>query len=509
LIPFSASKSKPSVPSSSEMSELDIEVVVDLADLEGDELELTDDDFELLDAAPPPTPPVSRSFPGAALGGAPSASPPNPRRPISQTRLDTLRTRTLREVLPVESQPPPPPRLSEPDMVREPRRSFSRPTLDEDAEASVADECLATIAAAASHARASDPLLPGAPSSAQLLRPRDEVDALIEDVSLVGQDVSFVGKLPPPSGPPRSLASMTIPPPSSSSAAVVLPARLPPMSPPPFMRAPSPPSRISVPGVVREVSSDDDAAETLPFPMKAPFARTTTDDERASRPSFLPDVVASATLAPSARSVAPPIPAPRKEPSVTVVVRERPPRIGWVIAAAAIGALAAVTVMRIAAPAPPTAAPAPALASATAPPAQAEAQAAAVVRFGEDEGVSINAPASAVSPISAPAPAPAPPPAAASHAARSVPAPAQHASPARAPAGRPRRQLDPKVAPPVLMPDGSLGLANTGKATTPSSASTPAPAPTPLPLPPSGGRKRPLTPEQELAEAQLRAAVMR
>ena len=75
-----------------------------------------------------------------------------------------------------------------------------------------------------------------------------------------------------------------------------------------------------------------------------------------------------------------------------------------------------------------------------------------------------------------------------------------------APAARPSRPLSPKVAPPVALPDGSLGLANTGK-TTPS-ASAPAPAPTPLPLPPSGGRKRSLTPEQELAEAQLRAAAM-
>lgn len=487
MIPFFTRKSEPAVPAASP-ADVDIAVDVDLDDLDHDELELTDDDFVLLEAAPPP-PPLSRSVVRAALAAVAPPPPSLAPRPISEARLDTLRTKTLRAGVRLESRPPPPssaarpapPLGPPPEPVREARRSFSRMMPDEDAEASVADECLASIAAAASHARASDPFVPVAPrvSSPLLVRPRDEVDALLEDVP-------FPGALPPPSVPPaRSAANVTIPPPSSSSAIALSP-RLPPVSPPPFVRGSVPVARVSVPGLA-EVSDANDAAETLPVPMRTPFARTTTDEERASHPSVAP------SLTPSARSVTPATAS--KNETTVVVVRDRP-RTVWVVAAAAIGALAAVGVMRVAAPQQP-AVPA---AAVEAPRTALAAPSAAVVRFAEEEGVSIKVPAHP------PAPAPAPP---ASHAARPEPSPraAPHAPPPYAPAARPTRPLHPKVSPPMPMPDGSLGLANTGKAATQPSVA--APAPTPLPLPPSGGRKRALTPEQELAEAQLRAATMR
>ncbi len=485
----------------SDASEPDIDVVVDLADLDDDELELSDDDFVLLEAGPASPRPsgqrVAQPLPRPTLMAGPPPSAPASVRPIAQARLDTLRTKTLRaglrldepKPLPLPLPLPPPP--AELERVRESRRSFSRLTLDEDAEASVADECLATIAAATSHARLSDPMLVVAAADAGSSRQRDEVDALLD-----GAGTSPLALLPPASVPPRSSSSVTIPPPSSSAAIVHSP-RLPPVRPPPFGRGSVPPARSSIPGVAPMVSDDNDAAETLPFPMRTPFARVATDDDRPSRDlEWLPSV-SSPPAASDVRSVVP-VAVPRNDATnVTVIVRERPPRMAWVVAAGAIGALAAVLVMRVFAPASPvtaTVAPPPATAAPSAAPP-------AVVRFGEEDGVAIKVPA------------PSPP---ASHAVHPVTAPAsasaspRHAHPAASPSpspARPSRALSPKVAAPVQLPDGSLGLASTGKAA--SSASAPAPAPTPLPLPPSGGRKRPLTPEQELAEAQLRAAAAR
>jgi hypothetical protein len=53
----------------------------------------------------------------------------------------------------------------------------------------------------------------------------------------------------------------------------------------------------------------------------------------------------------------------------------------------------------------------------------------------------------------------------------------------------------------MSMPDGTLGFANTSSK---SNAIAPAPA---TPAQASAARNKPLTPEQELAEAQLRAAL--
>ncbi len=487
MIPFFKRKSTPAVDSAAADVDVEIDVVVDLEPLGDDELELTDDDFVLLEAAPP-APPISRSILRDALAAVPLPDAPASR-PISEARLETLRAKAVSGALQSESEPMPLPsqpmlRPSQPmllpphpESVREVRRAaVSRLTWDVDAEASVADECLASIAAAASHARASDPLIPVAPPSSVLaLRPRDEIDELLDDAAAIG-------KLPPASMPARAVSSRAMIPPPASSSAIALSPRLPPVSPPPFVRSAAPSGRISVPGLA-DVTDANDAVETLPVPMPTPFARTMTD-ERASRPSVVP------SPAPVAGSVAP-VAVSRNDATV-IVVRDRP-RAYWVIAAAAIGAVAAVTVMRLAAPhasSAPTA-------SIETPPAAATA-APAVVRFGEEEGVSIKLAA---------APS-------ASHAARPASVPVQrtpaHAQPAHAPSLHSSRPLNPKVSPPTPLPDGSLGLAsNTSSKPTSSSSSVAAPAPTPLPLPPTGGRKHPLTPEQELAEAQLRAASMR
>jgi hypothetical protein len=201
-------------------------------------------------------------------------------------------------------------------------------------------------------------------------------------------------------------------------------------------------------------------------------------------------------------------PAPRMADPTVIVVRGRP-RAAWIVAAAAAGALLALGAMRLAMPsgsdraaaqaqAPlaamplpgPTTAPAPAVVVAAprlavTPPPAASASA-AIVSFGEDEGVAIHAT------LRKPAAAPAAP------ASTATTSPASHTT-----APRP-----PSVGP--ALPDGSYGLAGLDTST----AST---SPAPAPLVPfastapattnSPPRKRALSPEQQLAEAQLKASM--
>ncbi|MBX3222241.1 MAG: hypothetical protein KF795_17110 [Labilithrix sp.] len=537
-----------------ELDSVDVAIDVELDDLD-DELELTDDDFVLLESAPP-APPISRSTLRAALAAAPDGAAPEVRPrsapPISAARLETLRTKTLlRGVAPGAA---PSPSLSE-----EPRRApLLRMSFDAHAESNVADECLASIAVAASHARVSDPFVPVAAPAPIAARPserapfarsserfayadssprvhageRSPVDDLLDDAD----DAPAMGRLPPASVPPRGLSAAAMIPPPASSSSLVLTPRLPRVCAPPFLRPSSssfPAARPSVPGVSDVVHPaelvDADAAETLPVPSRAlPAARASAPRFSQARPDgvtpFARTSIEVRSPAPSAPSVAP-VAVSNAEPTV-IVVRDRP-RTAWVVAAAAIGALAAVTVMRFGAPrvapevTPPSpaaavvvdapitapASPATALQAVASPaspasvsqavasqavaspasPASASPRHAAdpaVVRFGDDDGVSIKvAPGASATPPTAPAAAQAAP--------RSAPKPA-----------RPSRPLNPKVSPPTLLPDGSLGLANNSRAPAP----TVAPAATPLPVPPPPPRRRALTPEQELAEAQLRAA---
>ncbi|MDF2692391.1 MAG: hypothetical protein K0S65_774, partial [Labilithrix sp.] len=470
LIRFPKRKSKPKLD---ELAPVEVEIDVELDDPSDrvEELELTDDDFILLEEAPP-EPSISQSVLRAALAAVPA---PPTRRPISEARLETLRTKTLRAGLP-ESRGALPAAMESVAASRESRRSFSRLQVDEAAVSSVADECLASIAAAASHARGDEHF--AAPRSSAALTPLarsvDPIDDLLE--------VPAVGRLPRISPPGRSAA--TIPPAESklealvTSEALVLAARLPAVRPPPFVRSFANTSTIRSPSVPGLIADDADAAATLPNPVKTPFARRMTD-ERASVPPPPPsnDSVAPVALARDRGTNA-----NGKGEATVIVVRERP-RALWVVAAAAIGALAAVTVMRVV----PQSAPAPPI-PASHVTAAAPRPGPAVVRFGEDEGVSIQMPTPASPPMVAPA--------------TRVAHPAPRVS---APAAPTTRVLNPKVSAPTPMPDGSLGLASTGKAASTSSVvATPAPAP--LPLPPGPARKRALTPEQELAEAQLRAA---
>jgi len=555
-----------------EFDSIDVAIDVDLDELEltgdeleltGDELELTDDDVVLLDAAPP-EPRLSRSLLRAALAAVPDGAREARRidldapesRPISKARLDTLRTKAQQASsmtlppAPVSVAPAPAPAIAAlPDVRRAPT---PRVSLDAEAESSVADECLASIAAVASHARASSPFIEdlARPSSsmpiASLARSseRSPVDDLLDAVPVARSSkrspVDELLDAAPYDVLPRNGASRSTTAPSSS---ISLASRLPAVRPPPLLGALSLPSSSSfrsaspsVPGLshaggddvtetlpvppgrsswrrLGEVSSEtaphahagaDDAAETLPVPPgrssfrrlgevrseTAPlFARTSTDDRPVPAPSQ------------SASSVAP-VAVASAEPTV-IVVRDRP-RTAWVIAAAAIGALAAVSAMRFASPREATAA-APVMTTPTtpgagnAPPAPAPSPG-AVVQFGEEDGVSIHvplpvssAPSSSEHPVASASASAAP-----SHVAR----PATQSSRERSPVARPSRPLNPKVSAPTPLPDGSLGLASTGTAT----VTTPAPALAPLPVPQPPARKRALTPEQELAEAQLRAA---
>ncbi len=513
-----------------ELDAIDVDIELEL----DDELELTDDDFVLETT---PAPPISRPAVLAAAGhdlprtAAPSA------RPISEARLQTLRAKALdatpareslahespaRESLAHESPARESPAReslahespaheslagSRREVARESRRASSpRKSFDSHAESSVADECLASIAAAASDARASDPRMAGAEPSAAGASARSPVDDLLDEAEAIG-------RLPPLAAPPGALSSSAMIPPTSSRA------RLPRVCPPPFHSSPSLlPSRPSVPGVA-EVAElvDADAAETLPVPARVPAsvrrlaearARATTPFARTS-----PEGRAPAQSAPSVAPVA----VASAEPTV-IVVRDRP-RTAWVVAAAAIGALAAVTVMRFGAPsgatltpggratevvaaapvvAPPSAAGSlPALASSHSLAAAAGKgePAAAIVDFGGQDGVSIALSAPAEPSVSAPSSAPAP---------VGATSRAEAARPSPKPAARPARPSRPKAPSPATLPDGSLDLASSGGSPAPTAAPSPAAAPSPSPAAPT--RKRALTPEQQLAEAQLRAA---
>ena len=176
MVRFPDRKAKPAEPESLlvalELDSIDVAIDVDLDELEptggeveltGDELELTDDDFILLEAAPP-GPPLSRSILRAALAAVPDGTSEPHRmgareaRPIWEARLDTLRTKAQRASS--TTLLPAPASVAVLDVARDVRRPpFARASRDAEAESSVADECLASIAAAASHARASSPLI--------------------------------------------------------------------------------------------------------------------------------------------------------------------------------------------------------------------------------------------------------------------------------------------------------------------------------------------------------------
>jgi hypothetical protein len=436
---------------------------------QSDEVELGDDDFELVelvDLAPGTQPPAQSFGPGA---------PP----PSLEFRLSSADPRSRASNVVAAS----PRDADQAKTVQRASRSrtilpVSRRILDEDVEEDVAGQCLASIAAETSRDAAdlSSPKLPSAPPP-----------SLSTTVS--------------PSSPPSSIT------------------RLPSVSAPPFLRtshASSVPFRgyIDAPGV-RDSSPP------------AAFVRRSSPGLAVAVPAAAPSsyvaVVAAAAASSAsngaAGSVAPvSLPMSQRQEPTVIVVRERP-RAVWIVAAAALGALGALGATRFlstpaaaleapearaAAVAPPQAAPVlPALAvtapaspappAPSAPPASpalgAPALPPAIVHFGDDDGVAIKSPAF-MAPRRQPGSTP------------SLAAP-----PAGAPSVRSTGPRAPSMGP--ALPDGSFGLGRSDTATT-SSAPTPAPALTASVAAsgaPESPRKRAITPEQQLAAAQLKASM--
>lgn len=396
-------------------------------------------------------------------------------------------------------------------LLREARRRLTIPPpsmrpIDEAMEDDVAGECLASIAKeAASHSR-----------------------------------IRAVAKRASPSGasaPPHAREAL------GSSYTIPAAAKLPSVTSPPFVRGSTAPG-------VRDSSV---------------FARTSSSTPRmpAALPAATPKIaavaekeagVAAGSVAPVAISVTPSERPRDGEPRAiepTVIVLREKPKAGWIVAAAAVGALCALAIVRLVSPPVPddrfstttiaTAVmqgptlpppplptsllpinpmlqngtpPAPPSTPAATATAAAPSTTGAVVRFGDDQGVAIGvAPKSNTSNAAAP----------------SNGAPAKAAAPAKVP-------FAPKPVKPVKngpLPDGSipLGQGESKSAAAPASSpptsasqaeraaqaalassilpaattTTAAPAAPEPPAPPA--RKRSLTPEQQIAEAQLKASM--
>lgn len=352
--------------------------------------------------------------------------------------------------------------------ARRPRKltpAGSRRVLDEAVEEDVAGECLASIAETRDHHSSS------------------HVRAVAARPAAGHRSMS----------PPAHASSA-----SCAPASAFAPVGLPPVSPPPFVRS------MSVPRIAHGGASSAAARESSP-----PSAFV-----RRSSPTIPPIGAASssAVAEPSAGSVAPLSLSPGHAESSVVVVRERP-KLGWVIGAAAIGALCAFGATRLlASGAPPEEHAAPSAASTVAVPSVGTAASpgaaltplappvvgpppvappsavvapgpsVAVMRFGDDQGVAIKR-----SPR-----APVPAPAVASAVAKAVPL-------------RPRTSAASGGVGPAL-PDGTFGLGASDGASVTTTA-PPAPPPAPVAPPPESAKKRALTPEQQLAEAQLKASM--
>lgn len=402
----------------------------------------------------------------------------------------------------------------------------------ESAQADVADECLATIAAETSRTRLSDLSITPPPASSSMplqlsiARVRTAMEERFARQISGAPASSSSSAFPPVSSFDDDEGSWPVIPPASSDSVLASStpsSRLPPVSPPPFRSGPSllPPARspFARGGLRGSHIVDDDNLATLPVPMKA-FARIVPDAEASSRSLLAakskstggakpikPTGLHAAGVVPRevTGSISPVALANadadgKRETATGTVIVMHPPRARapWVIASAAVGALVAAAVMHFASPAPApsattareapeTIANAPVVAPISRP--AASATPASVVQFGEADAIKVT-----TAPVAAPvAPAPAKP-AAPAHVA-AAPKPAKPAAP-------------PRVSAPISMPDGSLGLANNSSTTTTPAASSPK-SPAPLPATSAAPPRKPLpmTPEQELAEAQLRAAL--
>ncbi|HEY8078995.1 MAG TPA: hypothetical protein VIF62_32910 [Labilithrix sp.] len=296
-----------------------------------------------------------------------------------------------------------------------------------------------------------------------LLRASVEIDEDVED-DVAGECLATIAaessKIPPmsvtastvPSPPSSRLERASIPPPSSEAALASAP-RLPAPSPPPFVRTSS--------GSFAAAPSSGGALEPQRDSKPSIFTRTSASP---------PDATPVTSVAPVAMSTATP-----REATV-ILLRERP-KTAWIVASAGIGALCALVVTRLVSSAPDAPQPAPPVAAIAEP---APSPTAASIKFDDEDGLSIPAPIATAS---------------TTNAIRSVPAPRTFAPP---------RVATPSVAAsahvvalkpsatPAKLPDGSIPLGAKSAAT---------------PEPPPAVPKKPLTPEQQLAEAQLKASM--
>ncbi len=373
----------------------------------------------------------------------------------------------------------------------------SRRILAEEVEEDVAGQCLASIAAETSQTwrievDSSSSII--AVAASPLTRPIDEPTT-----------PSSISRLPAVSAPPLSRAGAAHVPGVREST-----------PPPAFVRRSSP----KLPAI----------PAAAPSSYVAVASAVSGEESASEKSSVAPVAMPVSQMAHGAQ---------RAEPTI-IVVRERP-RVAWIFAAAAIGALASFGATRLmstssaplastappstevapaaagaavapiapiaagpstavvapqapqaptapTAPTAPAAPPAPALQS---PPALATHAAAtstpppAIVHFGDDEGVAIKAPAASL---------PARRPASSAAGAPAAPAATTRSSAPRVPSMGP------------ALPDGSFGLGRSDTSTT-SSASAPPPALTASAVASADARKRALTPEQQLAAAQLKASM--
>lgn len=362
----------------------------------------------------------------------------------------------------------------------------SRRVLDEQVEEDVAGQCLASIAAATSL------------ESSRNLSSSSHIRAALATapMPLVAPMDSFGSR---PHGATR-LPSVTAPPfvrPPTYAFSRDRDAHTSRIAPEaPGIRDSSPPAafiRRSTPALAYPVSS----ASQLP---SAPSSVAVANANASAFGSVAP--VSMTSLRPGPQ-----------EPTV-IIVRERP-RSLWILAAAALGAVGAIAVMRFAPatsgvsaaaepqadvtptaalPLPPTAVVTPVAAStplAVAPATVAAASASvgpavptsAVMHFAEDQGIAIGRAPSPASPAAPRKP---------TGAAPGVPV---------APTARPAPRVS-SMGP--ALPDGSFGL---GRSDTATAAAPSPPSLTSTPPAPEPPRKRVLTPEQQLAEAQLKASM--
>lgn len=317
-------------------------------------------------------------------------------------------------------------------------------------------------------------------------------------------------RIPPAVTPMAAPAPLPLPSPASPASAKSF-SRLPAIAPPPFPSSVRGPSASPFQKRPAQLVDDRDEiveqAATLPRAVRSPYLDQLTPRPSVfSRPSFAPPTPSQSIKpsAPAASSVAPVALSLPREASPTVVVPAAAPSRFWLAGVSAVlGAAAAFAAVRFV-PSAPSSMPVVAATVAAAPPPAQPVQApkvartatsmpapapVAVLKFDESEAVDITVPApvsSAGGGAEAASVAP-------------VVVPVAHAAKPRRAPRRPATTAEPTLGGRLETPAAPVTTSATPSATV-AAAVPPAPAPAPT------ARKR-LTPEQELAEAQLKASM--